>query len=203
MSVSSIATPAQQAWSSKQAGSSSLFYVEISDVDVTTGCIGGKEIPAAEAPGRARRLIHAYDVLVSTVRPERKGVGLATSEMDRWIASTGFSLLRAKEPSLAGFLCAVLRHKVSTLQMMRWNTGATYPAMDEDVPLKVLIPDVGANTRKEIGMNFERSIELLNKSKQLIGEAKSDIEALIEGQLDVDGILTGRLQPPTWEDIEV
>jgi hypothetical protein len=33
-------------------------------------------------------------------------------------------------------------------------------------------------------------------------ESKSIVEALIEGKLDTDAILSGKLKAPTWEDIE-
>ena len=33
-------------------------------------------------------------------------------------------------------------------------------------------------------------------------EAKSDVESLIEGRLDIDAILSDKLKAPNWEDIE-
>ena len=51
-------------------------YVEISDVDTRTGLVGHKRILAAEAPSRARKMLRAGDVLVSTVRPERGAVAV-------------------------------------------------------------------------------------------------------------------------------
>jgi type I restriction enzyme S subunit len=181
----------------------SFHYIEISDVDVSTGRVEGKELLASEAPGRARQLVQAFDVLISTVRPERKGVGIAAVDMDGWIASTGFSILETETPEMAHFLCAALRHDVSTFQMMRWNTGATYPAIDADVPLNVLVPDLNSEVRSEVGKSFQSAIELDDCAAQLVREAKADVEALIEGRLDVEGIVAGQIRPPTWEDVEV
>ena len=123
--------------------------------------------------------------------------------MDGWVASTGFSILETEAPEMAHFLCATLRHDVSTLQMMRWNTGATYPAIDADVPLNVLVPNLSSEARSEIGKGFQSAIKLDNRAADLVREAKADVEALIEGRLDVEGIVAGRVQPPTWEDVEV
>ena len=201
--VSSIASLAKHRWSPKQSQQSSFHYTEISDVDVSTGRVEGKELLTSEAPGRARQLIRAFDVLISTVRPERKGVGIASADMDGWVASTGFSILETEAPEMAHFLCATLRHDVSTLQMMRWNTGATYPAIDADVPLNVLVPNLSSEARSEIGKGFQSAIKLDNRAADLVREAKADVEALIEGRLDVEGIVAGRVQPPTWEDVEV
>jgi len=200
--VSSIASLAKRRWSPKQSQQLSFHYIEISDVDVSRGRVEGKELLTSEAPGRARQLIQAFDILISTVRPERKGVGIASADMDGWIASTGFSILETETLGIAHFLCAALRHDVSTLQMMRWNTGATYPAIDADVPLNVLVPNLSSEARSEVGRSFQAAIELDDRATQLVREAKADVEALIEGRLNVEAIVAGRVQPLTWEDVE-
>jgi hypothetical protein len=35
----------------------------------------------------------------------------------------------------------------------------------------------------------------------LIEEAKKDVEDLIEGKLDTEGIISGQIQAQTWEEI--
>lgn len=201
--VSSVASLAQRRWSPAKSKKLSFHYIEISDIDTSTGQVVGRELPTTEAPGRARQVVKAFDILISTVRPERKGIGIITSDMDGWIATTGFSILRTKESLLSYYLCAVLRHDASTLQIMRWNTGAAYPAVDADVPLNVLIPFPDDETVKQVGENFKDSIELNDRAAAFAAEAKADVEALIEGRLDVEGILDGRVKAPTWEDIAV
>ena len=197
--VSSIASLSQKRWSPEQATVSTFHYVEISDVDVSTGLVSSKDISTIDAPSRARKLAQSYNVIVSTVRPERKGIGFITPDTDGWVLSTGFSVLKVKTANLAYFLCAILRHDVSTIQLIRWNTGATYPAIEEDVPLSVLIPNPGPELQNKVADNFRKSILLLKSATKLVQEAKTDVEALIEGKLDVEGILAGRVKAPTWE----
>jgi len=197
--VSSIASLSQKRWSPEQATVSTFHYVEISDVDVSTGLVSSKDISTIDAPSRARKLAQSYNVIVSTVRPERKGIGFITPDADGWVLSTGFSVLKVKTANLAYFLCAILRHDVSTIQLIRWNTGATYPAIEEDVPLSVLIPNPGPELQNKVADNFRKSILLLKSATKLVQEAKTDVEALIEGKLDVEGILAGRVKAPTWE----
>jgi hypothetical protein len=43
---------------------------------------------------------------------------------------------------------------------------------------------------------------LKEKANHLITEAKTNVEALIEGRLDVEGINAGQVQPPSWEEVE-
>jgi hypothetical protein len=45
-------------------------------------------------------------------------------------------------------------------------------------------------------------MQLTEQAKDLISEAKSDAEKLIEGKLDTEGIISERIKVPTWEDIQ-
>ena len=74
------------------ATSGDFRYIEISDVrsDGTTTC---EFVPMREAPSRATWLVHAGDVVTSTVRPIRRLSALVMSEQDGCIASSGFVVL--------------------------------------------------------------------------------------------------------------
>lgn len=201
--LSRFADLSRHRWSPAGRETGRFNYVEISDVDVSTGLLTSTEMPVAEAPSRARKLTNPNDILISTVRPERKGIGIVTLEMENWVASTGFSVITTRTPELAWYFVTVLRHDSSTMQLMRWNTGATYPAIEEDVPLRVLVPDPGIQCMKEVGSLYEHQVNLLKNAVLLIREARADVEALIEGRLDADGIMAGRVRPPTWDELDV
>ena len=47
-----------------------FHYIDINNVDRRTGIIIPQEIIGSEAPSRARKVVRAGDVIVSTVRPE-------------------------------------------------------------------------------------------------------------------------------------
>ena len=51
-------------------------YVEISDIDQRSSVAIPKQVLTSEAPSRARKIAEFGDVLVSTVRPERRTVGV-------------------------------------------------------------------------------------------------------------------------------
>src|SRR5690606_17242697 len=72
-------------------GSGTFLYIEISDVSSTTASCTAKTVHCHEAPSRARKLVRAGDVLVSTVRPERKTVAVVGSELDGAVCTTGFA----------------------------------------------------------------------------------------------------------------
>ena len=51
-------------------------------------------VETSVAPSRARKLVKAGDVLVSTVRPERGTVGIVGSHQDGSVCTTGLAVLR-------------------------------------------------------------------------------------------------------------
>ncbi len=57
-------------------------YVDISSVDVETGVVvRPQELTGAEAPSRARKVIHAYDIIISTCRPTRGAIAVIPEEL--------------------------------------------------------------------------------------------------------------------------
>ena len=111
-------------------------YVDISAIDRTAKrIIDAQSMSVKEAPSRARQLIHAGDVLVSTVRPNLNAVAQVTDRYDGEIASTGFCVIR---PAVSRLDSSYLFYFVQTdrfiSHLVSRSTGAGYPAVtDEDV----------------------------------------------------------------------
>jgi type I restriction enzyme S subunit len=89
------------------------------------------EIRFESAPSRARRVLRTGDVLVSTVRPNLKSHLLFETDEGKWIASTGFSVVRSKAGiSSPGFLFALLFSSIIEQQIEALLTGSNYPAIN-------------------------------------------------------------------------
>lgn len=116
-------------------------YVDISCVDVTTGIIvNPQELLGEEAPSRARKVIHAYDLIISTCRPTRGAIAVVPEEHHNQICSTGFSVIRPKKTVNPFYLHFALRLNSTLEQLRKFSTGSSYPAiLDSDVK-KTLIP---------------------------------------------------------------
>lgn len=116
-------------------------YIDISSVDVQVGAIiNQQDIEGAEAPSRARKVVRAFDLLVSTCRPTRGAVAVVPEELHNQIASTGFSVVRPRSGVNPYYLQYALRLPSTMEQFRKWSTGSSYPAiLDEDVA-KTLIP---------------------------------------------------------------
>lgn len=132
-------------------GEPTFDYLEIGGVDPETGLISATTLRPQDAPSRAQTLVKGGDVLVSTVRPEHQNIAQLGQQVTKAVASSGFAVLRAQSPAVGAFVRAALVLQPATMQLLRWNTGGTYPAIDHDVPLRVLIPDPGPGAMSSLG----------------------------------------------------
>jgi len=127
-------------------------YIDISCVDNGSGkFLGANRTDVAEAPSRARRVVQARDVLLSTVRPNLKAFAFITDPPDRAIASTGFALLRAKQDRLLPeFLIQMVRHESAVNQMVGMMGKGAYPSINQTDVEAIEIPLPPLSVQEEI-----------------------------------------------------
>ena len=118
---------------------SEFTYIEISDIDSESCTIHSNVVATRDTPSRARKLVHAGDVLVSTVRPERGTVGVVGAHLDGAICTTGLAVLRPRSVNPLT-LAALLKTEFVIAQLIRNNVGIAYPAIDEACLVDVLLP---------------------------------------------------------------
>jgi type I restriction enzyme S subunit len=139
--VSHVADLVSERFNPARLGADHTFeYIEISDVDGESCTVRAKEVHCSRAPSRARKRVAAGDVLVSTVRPERRTIGVVPPELDGAICSTGFAVLRCNDHVPPLFLASILRHPFCTEQLVNQNSGIAYPTIEEDRVLDVTLP---------------------------------------------------------------
>lgn len=119
-------------------------YIDLSSVDKNEKQINLDQVSRIsweDAPSRARQLVKAGDVLVSTVRPNLNGVALVPCELDGAIASSGFSVLRSNPQYLdSQFLFHWVRSSQFIEDMTRKATGASYPAVSDRIIHESVMP---------------------------------------------------------------
>lgn len=145
-----------------RSGAAMFRYVDIAGIDRDSKSIArADELPCAEAPSRARKIICASDVLVSTVRPNLNAMALVPDELDGEVASTGFAVLRAN-PKLLNpkFLFYWVQHREFIDFLVAKATGASYPAVTDSVVKRAPLP---LPTPKE----QSRIVELLDETDRL------------------------------------
>lgn len=110
-------------------------YIDVAGVDRNSKLIvRADQIEAENAPSRARKIVHANDVIVSTVRPNLNAVALVPEALHGEIASTAFAVLRANDKLIHPeylFYWVQSRQFVDFLTINA--TGASYPAVTEGI----------------------------------------------------------------------
>ena len=156
-----------------------IKYVEISDVDSTSGIKQFTIYNFADAPSRARRITNIGDIIVSTVRTYLKAI--ARVDQDDFVVSTGFAVLRAKNIN-RNFLFYSLLNEAFLQQVIAYSYGVSFPAITskELLRIKLNIPPfseqqaIAAYLDKETRKldaaveTLERMVEVLKERKQLI-----------------------------------
>ena len=157
---------------------SEFKYVEISDVDSKGMMVAYKWIKSDDAPSRARKVIREGDVLVSTVRPERRIVAVVGEEIDGAICTTGFAVLRPYriDPHT---LAMLLQCDFVNAQIMRNNTGIAYPAIDENCLTDVLLP---INPAKISGL--ESLSEEVSAARRLLRKTEDKFASRLHAEID-------------------
>ncbi|PMM58953.1 restriction endonuclease subunit S [Vibrio lentus] len=178
-----IAKQIKDSWNKKKA--ETFEYYEIGGLDITTGQVSSTKTQTVGAPSRAKTKVQQGDVLVSTVRPNRKNVGFIVDSVtdSEMVATSGFSVLRFSSLAQAAFYHAWLRSDDATAQLMRWNSGSAYPAIDDDVPLNIIVPEFEQEFVDSWGQKLLDAQFAYVCARKLTEVAKTLVEALIEGQL--------------------
>src|SRR3989344_2214348 len=126
-------------------------YIDISCVDPKIGLIQNpQDLIGEEAPSRARKVVSAFDLVISTCRPTRGAIAVVPLDLHNEIASTGFSVIRPHLDINPFYLHFALKLDSTLEQFRKWSTGSSYPAiLDSDVA-KTLIPVPDKETQDKI-----------------------------------------------------
>jgi type I restriction enzyme S subunit len=139
-----------------------FYYLDISSASEGHLDLPSTETQFREAPSRARKVVHRHDVLMSMVRPNLKAFAYFNHNDEACVASTGFSVLTAKENASAKFLLyAILSEDVSR-QIDGLVIGSNYPAINSSAvrSLKIYTPPKPEQTKiAEILSTVDRAIE--------------------------------------------
>lgn len=154
-----------------------LKYIDISNVNISTGDIIIQLLKGHQAPSRARKVVRENEIIISTVRPNRNAVAIITKELDNQICSTGFAVIKTEKIN-PWFLFAYLKTKYAINQLVRMTMASMYPAVSEDDIGIMLVPiptspfqqkiesyvKESYAKRKSADEKYKQAEELLNKT---------------------------------------
>jgi hypothetical protein len=140
-------------------------YIDISAVDVAVGVVSNpQDLEGNEAPSRARKVVRAFDVIVSTCRPTRGAIAVVPVTLHNQIASTAFSIVRPRDNINPFYLHYALRLPSTLEQFRKWSTGSSYPAiLDGDVK-KTLVPVPAPEVQDEIARKIVVALKERDKT---------------------------------------
>jgi type I restriction enzyme S subunit len=155
-------------------------YLDISSIGAGPSIVTrGKVIPSAEAPSRARRVIHTNDVIFSTVRPNLRAVAKIGEELDNQFCSTGFAVFSCDESLEPDFLLFQLYSPFFVDQCISRTTGGHYPAINEGNlrEVSISIPPMAIQRAAVSGlMDLKARLDGIEKYQT---ETSSRIDALL------------------------
>ena len=155
--------------------SDTIRYLEIGAVGLQSDMYTLDRVPITDAPSRARMLLRAGDVLVSTTRPHRGAIVRIRDEDDGAIASTGFAVLRKPDTDRVtrDFLLAALLSDCVLTQMLQRSSGGAYPAItpDELDRVRIPTPNPDVQTRLVAALDAARAARRrkLEEAESLLG----------------------------------
>lgn len=159
-------------WKFKPKKDEAFQYIEISEVNLSTGEYNKAEILGEDAPDRAQWIVQKDDVIVSTVRPIRNAVSLIREDSKNLICSSGFVVLKAEkvEPE---YLFIYLKSRPIVELLSRKTTATMYPAVTVDDILNIKIYLGNKNFRKEIKNKVIEAQNELENSKSFYFQAEN------------------------------
>ena len=161
-------------------------YIEIGDVDVSSGSASFNRVERDELPDNAKLEAMRGDLLISKVRPNRGAVAIINFDDTDLIVSGAFTVLREKAGSIFAneTLKVLLRTAIYKDWLLKFNVGTQYPVIrDEDI-LNLPIPKIDVETQTKIAALVQQSFALKAQSERLLDAAKQAVETAIETNED-------------------
>jgi len=152
----------------------SFFYIDISSV--TPGNISFPSFPIKfqGSPSRARKILRESDILMSSVRPNLKAFAqLKIKSKYNFIASTGFSVLRAKPDVDITFIFHTLFSKDLEKQIELLVAGTAYPAITSSAVRNLKIKLPSPSEQQQIAKILSTADEVIEKTQAAIAKYKA------------------------------
>jgi restriction endonuclease S subunit len=162
-----------------------IKYIDLSSVN---NIIEPSDFNTKELPSRAQFLVKEDNLIISTLKGSNK-ISIIPQHLNDSVCSTGFIVIASKSHLTTEYLYLVFSNKVFNMQIERYSTGSIMSGVNHDDFNKMLIPVI--SNKKIIDTitdKIRKHFRLLYYSKQLVQEAKQDVEDLIEGNFDMSKI---------------
>lgn len=175
-----IATPLKPNVDPSKTPNQIYSYIELSDINASLGTADGFVSKfGKDLPSRARRQVQYGDVIASAVVGSINKAAIIDHAQDGFIASTGFFHLRPRTVS-PEYLLMLVRSQCVCMQFQQQSTGGILSAVPDSRLKHVIVPKLPERLQQEITTLVIQSHEANKKSQELLAQAKTSVEQLIE-----------------------
>lgn len=172
----------------RDASNDEISYIDLGAIDNDLkSVVAAQRVLGRDAPSRARQLVCAGDILVSTVRPYLNGVARVPREMDGATASTGFCVVRPNPKKVNGsYLFHWLKTPDFISDMVRKSTGASYPAVSDKIIKHSSLPLPPLLEQRRVAAILDETDALRNfrrQARSLLGQLEQALFSEMFGDL--------------------
>lgn len=159
-------------------GRRAFQYLEIGSL-TADGFAVSEEVLGPEAPSRAQWIVQPGDVITSTVRPIRRLSALIEPDQAGFVCSSGFAVLRPTALP-AEVLLVFLKIPIVAETLDLFTTASMYPAISTTALMGFPFPRLNDRSVQAVERLVKTSRAMIRESRQLLDQAKLEIESLIE-----------------------
>lgn len=176
-------------------------YSEIGDINVKNGFVDNSCYYGINMPSDNPKIIQKHDIVVSTVRTYRGGIGYITDDSTNQCCSPAMIVIKDVKPIVTKeYLFAILRNEFFIEQVLGFLNRGIYPRLDKEAIKHIVIPI----PKEKSTLDYITALikAYLNKIK-LIKERHQAILELIKKELldnQKDNVFSYNL--PTIEEIQ-
>ena len=162
----------------------SFDYIDIGGVQPQSGRIQEtKTLMGVDAPSRARQIVRAGDVVLSTVRTYQRKTAIIPDGLDGAIASTGFAVLRPHAGIDSRFILFQALSQEFVEQLNAKQTGTSYPAVRVKDVRSASIRIAPSAEQKRIVAAIEEHFSRLDAADSALSAAEQRLDALLQSTL--------------------
>jgi type I restriction enzyme S subunit len=161
------------------------------------------ELRFVDSPSRARRVVRHGDIMICTVRPLLRSHAFADWLDNQFtVCSTGFAVVRCDAGLVPNFLKHLAFSEQVNRQLIAWQCGTNYPAVNERDIRQLVIPVPSTDEQATIARILDAVDTALERTRVAVERARSLDHSLLHALLEkgLDGTrTTDRNFPAHWK----
>jgi len=157
------------------------FYSEIGSIEISTGEVDGIEYWGLELPSENPKITKQGDILLSTVRTYRGGIGFVGFNKKNSVCTPALTVIREVSPLITKeYLLSILRTPFFIEQILGFQNRGMYPRLDKSAMEHILIP---VPKRKELIEYVSVLTKAYYEKIQLISNRHKEILEIIQTEI--------------------